>query len=383
MNFKKIILYNFITFVLIVLLIETIFLFGRIYLEKKPVGYLINFNSKYKKIVNDDCQRMKTHLFLSHEHDTQGGCKILEAQKQSNQFIYYKSNSKNKESLRILTLGGSTTDGFFKMYSNAKTWPYLLSKLCNLDYNCEVVNGGVGGYSSDQELIKYLLYSENFKKFDYVISLNGINELNLDRRLNIKQKKEYPYHSQIQFFMTRNEKWIKQNKNKVVILPNINSFIKYFQKSDFETNVFDLIQKDKFKGNEIEKNKKNLDYNSMLWKKNISMLNSLSKNNGSKFLNFLQPTMGLDYVKINWEEENRDFKIYRNFITTQTSIDTNYIYKKFREICLNLDYCIDISNIAAPGAKENIFSDSRHHNEKGNLIIAKEIYNILKTKMSN
>ena len=113
------------------------------------------------------------------------------------------------------------------------------------------------------------------------------------------------------------------------------------------------------------------------------MLNSLSKNNGSKFLNFLQPTMGLDYVKINWEEENRDFKIYRNFITTQTSIDTNYIYKKFREICLNLDYCIDISNIAAPGAKENIFSDSRHHNEKGNLIIAKEIYNILKAKMSN
>ena len=166
------------------------------FILKKPVGYLINFNSKYKKIVNDDCQRMKTHLFLSHEHDTQGGCKILEAQnKVISLFII---NQIQKQESSDINISGSTTDGFFKMYSNAKTWPYLLSKLCNLDYNCEVVNGGVGGYSSDQELIKYLLYSENFNKFDYVISLNGINELNLDRRLNIKQK-EYPYHSQIQF----------------------------------------------------------------------------------------------------------------------------------------------------------------------------------------
>ena len=77
------------------------------------------------------------------------------------------------------------------------------------------------------------------------------------------------------------------------------------------------------------------------------------------------------------------------FFLDKKTISINYIDENnslsdyFREICLNLDYCIDISNIAAPGAKENIFSDSRHHNEKGNLIIAKEIYNILKAKMSN
>ncbi len=383
MNLKKIIFYNFIIIFFIILLIETVFYFGRSYLDKNSVGFFINFNSAYNKVLNDDCSRMRTNLFLSHEHDTQNGCKVLGAKKQNNHFIYYKSNSENEKSLKILTLGGSTTDGYFKMFSDSKTWPYLLSNLCNKEFNCQVVNGGAGGYSSSQELIKYLMYSELFKDFDYVISLNGINEINLDRGLNSKLKEKYPYHTQLQFFMTKKEKWIKQNQNKMVILPNIMSYFKYLLKNNYETNVIDLIQKDKLEGEEIQKNFTNLDYNFILWKKNISILNSLSNNNRSKFISFLQPTIGLDHVIIEWQTKNNDFQIYENFINTQTKLDTNYIYKKFRKTCVNLEYCIDISSIAAPGGSDDLFSNARHHNEKGNQIIANKIYEILKERLIN
>jgi len=383
MSFKKIIFFNFVVIFTIILLLESAAYLGRSYLDKSGVGYLVNFNSVYNKILNDDCSRMRTNLFLSHEHDTRNGCKILGAKKQNNHFIYYNSKSENKKNLKILTLGGSTTDGYFKMFSDSKTWPYLLSKVCNMEFNCQVVNGGVGGYSSSQELIKYLMYSELFKNFDFVISLNGINEINLNRGLNSKLKEEYPYHTQLQFFMTKKEKWIKQNKKKITILPNLMSLIKFLQKNNYETNVIDLIQKSKLKGDEKKENLINLDYNFLLWKKNISILNSLSNINGSKFINFLQPTMGLDHVKIDWQKNNKDFKIYKNFINTQTKLDTNYIYKKFRKTCLNLEYCIDISSIAAPGGSDDLFSNARHHNEKGNQIIANKIYEILKERLIN
>ena len=383
MNIKKILLYNFIIIFCLLLLIETVFFFGRIYLGKNSVGFFISFNPTFNRILQDDCVRMKTNLFLSHEHDTNDKCEILGSDKVNDQFVYYKSNSKNLRPLKILTLGGSTTDGYFKMFSNSNTWPFLLSKLCNLEFNCEVVNGAVGGYNSSQELLKYFLYSDLFEGFDFVISLNGINEINLDRGLKKQLKKKYPYHTQLQFFMSKNEKWIKQNKNKIVILPNSISFLKYFQQNNYQTNIVDLVKKDKFKGDQIKNNYENLDYNANLWKKNMGFLNNLSSYNKSKFINFLQPTMGLDYIKIEWQYKNNDFKIYNNFINSQTSIDTNYIYTKLRKICSNQSYCIDISHIAQPGNEKQLFSNARHHNENGNLIIAKEIYKVLKERLAN
>ena len=381
MNIKKVFFVNFIMIVFIILLIEIFFYIGRYYLGKNSVGFLINFNSTFSKILKNDCVRMKTNLILSHQHDTKNGCEVLGSHKTDDHFIYYKNNSDNLKSLKILTLGGSTTDGYFKMFSNSNTWPYLLSKICNIEFNCEVVNGAVGGYSSSQELLKYLLYADLFKGFDFVVSLNGINEINLDRGLKKELRKEYPYYTKLQFFMSKSEKWIKQNKNKITLLPNVISFVKYAQQNNNNINIVDLVQKNKLEGNEKKKNYDNLDFNSNLWKKNISYLNSLSNNDGIKFINFLQPTMGLDHINIQWLNKSSDFAIHKNFMNSQTKIDTNYIYIKLRKICANLEYCVDISHIAQPGGLENLFSNARHHNQKGNLIIANEIYKILKKKL--
>ena len=61
----------------------------------------------------------------------------------------------------------------------------------------------------------------------------------------------------------------QQNKKKITILPNLMSLIKFLQKNNYETNVIDLIQKSKLKGDEKKENLINLDYNFLLWKKNI------------------------------------------------------------------------------------------------------------------
>ena len=47
--------------------------------------------------------------------------------------------------------------------------------------------------------------------------------------------------------------------------------------------------------------------------KNLKNLNSLAESNDSKFFSILQPTMGLDDVKIVWDNKGNDYEIYQKF----------------------------------------------------------------------
>jgi hypothetical protein len=57
----------------------------------------------------------------------------------------------------------------------------------------------------------------------------------------------------------------------------------------------------------------------------------------------------------------------------------NRNYKKFKERCNIIEFCIDITHVAPPSIDSN-YSNPRHHNENGNLLIAKEIFDNLKLK---
>jgi hypothetical protein len=88
-------------------------------------------------------------------------------------FVVYKKNKDLWTRPIILTLGGSTTDGIRRGHS----WPEELSKLMTADGNSgTVVNGGTGGYSSNQELLKLIRDGLEFKP-DIVISYSGINDM--------------------------------------------------------------------------------------------------------------------------------------------------------------------------------------------------------------
>ena len=110
------------------------------------------------------------------------------------------------------------------------------------------------------------------------------------------------------------------------------------------------------------------------WENNITRLYEISKLLGAKYVVFLQPTMGLNGIQSKAPEGTNDFKLLEN-ISESYKYKINDLYKDLRVRCLKYSYCFDISNIAPPLG--DYYHDPRHHNAKGNKIIAKEILNIL------
>ena len=113
------------------------------------------------------------------------------------------------------------------------------------------------------------------------------------------------------------------------------------------------------------------------WEINVKRMNALVKLEGASYLVFLQPTMGIDgpqsYPAPNSRDQilfNRKDKLYFENI--------NKLYKELKMRCSKLDFCVDISDIAPPSG--DVYFDARHHNAKGNKIIANEIFKYIQAK---
>lgn len=90
--------------------------------------------------------------------------------------------------LKIVTLGGSTTD---YSYSAVKSWPEILHELL-LSFGIEnvVYNGGICGYMSSQERDKFIRDVIPLKP-DYVFCLSGINDVAWNHC-----NQDFPYYPQ-------------------------------------------------------------------------------------------------------------------------------------------------------------------------------------------
>ena len=123
-------------------------------LTKIDLGY-IKTGDLFKKI-DDDCERMKSHPILGHIHDHK---KIVKYQMQKLK-ITWLYIIKNPDAKVIITLGGSTSDGFYKNFSAGKTYPYYLEINFVKRDNCRVINAGTGGYGSSKRTSK--AFNRNF-----------------------------------------------------------------------------------------------------------------------------------------------------------------------------------------------------------------------------
>ena len=87
-------------------------------------------------------------------------------------FLIYSNQTSNFQRPIILTLGGSTTDGIRSGHS----WPEELARIMKENhYSGTVINGGIGGYSTNQELLKFIRDGLEFSP-DMVISYSGVND---------------------------------------------------------------------------------------------------------------------------------------------------------------------------------------------------------------
>ena len=358
-------------------------------IELTSLILLKKFNKAYLATKETNCSAVEFDPFLGHRHSLNQFCNnknIKNATIINNHWLIHTQDKEiinsedilskisEKKPYIIITLGGSTTDGFYTNYSNGNTWPYLLSKICQkkLRRSCVVINGGVGSYSSNQEFLKLLIYFKDLGiKPNQIVSLSGVNEKpyfsylydedkkNVNPYINLhitllEEKKKYPQlnikesafktHTLLKYFATR-------TKNRLNTTP---------KREDRFTNKEYALASNNFRNNSI-------------------LIYSLSKKvYDSNFSHFLQPTMlGLDY-KVP-PKNTSDFFIWQETIKNKPGHKEgmNKLYGYLKIDCNKLDWCFDISKELPP--KGNIYADSTHPNQNGNKIIsniiAKKIFN--------
>ena len=118
--------------------------------------------------------------------------------------------------------------------------------------------------------------------------------------------------------------------------------------------------------------------NADVWLFNIKTMHAISLILGAEFFVFLQPTLGLEGAQSNFIGQNsRDEELLLDLLKNETYLNNlRNTYSKLKKHCLEITYCFDISDVALPSTK-NVYSNNRHHNERGNEIIANKIFKII------
>lgn len=246
-------------------------------------------------------------------------------------------NDVDREKLKIVTLGGSTTSPYFE-----HNWPKAFKTLLDKQGIASIIyNGGVNGYSTNQELLKFIRDVLPLKP-DIVISLNGINDLGFIHSIR-KHPMIHPYSNFV----------LKSILKKGIISK---------QKDDAVNNI-NL-------GPSIESTPV------QQWERNLRIVNSLAVEFSIKYMSFLQPTLGIGGYKSN-EKEGKMLQEYIDNMNPRYLQEVENFYIGARKKTEKYSYMKDIVDIFA--GKENLYYNARHPNAKGYSIIANKIFNTLKS----
>jgi len=402
-NFAKIVLINSILLFTILLIFEAF-------------AKLINGWAAKEFVINN--WKFNIDPAVGHSHDIKnfdilGKNKSLE-KKGSKLHSKINNQKKGKQNLKISVFGGSTTDPLGTQFSGKNgTWPYRLTEIINRnnsDLNVEILNFGIGGASSSQELIR-LIASMQYSIPTIFISYNGINEKYFAYD-HYKEKSNLYAPNMIldgingSYLDTYNGRYFKCNIICIesTELYKLFTFTSHLLKSDlriswklegvkplkggFRNSKYLVVNNKKFisslkKDQKLTKDleKKLLDA-SELWFKNVKLMHAIASSVNSKYYVFLQPTYGIglsreemiEHAKVNSKKD-----IYSNILLSHMMDNGhevyNHIYKHLRKKCELIDFCIDASNIKELTMSEEFYdNDMSHPNFEGNTFIADFIY---------
>lgn len=373
----KVFILNILILITLLLAIETICLIGRIILGKNVNGWMYRslvITEDYSSIYHP-CNRMKTHPILSHITDNKNNCKILDGKAHEN-FTAYNLKKNNS---KIVILGGSTASGFYQNFSSGHTIPMILNKKLK-NNKLDVISYAHGSYASLNELQTLITEVRRLDtNIKLIISYNGINDLS-DRDGSPDEKDYYyPFMSKKLFKMFYNQTWIDSRIKEFEFFPNLQSLIRFLQKKNT------MIKKDK----RINFPNKNDFYKEVdaieRWSSNIKIMKAISNALEIEYITILQPVMGIKGVqsKLPRDKNSVDYELLADLNKNRSDYIKilNSFYDEAKIICKELSFCYDLSNIAPPNGQN--YTDQRHHSKKGNYIIAKEIYQIIKEKIIN
>jgi len=259
-------------------------------------------------------------------------------------FVVYGDISKGLQRPVILALGGSTTDGV--KFPNS--WPEQLARMLKeRNIPGTVINGGIGGYTSSQELLKLIRDGLEFQP-TIVITLNGVNDA-----LNYG----LPGHLMVQPY--------QENVMKVAIgdedgrwFPNtVTLFRRAFPKSTDIDYTLGLTSNRP---------------RASLYRKNVELMNVTCISQGCKFYDVIQPFSFFNsrHARPNPESVGTDFI---NSVTT--------LYQAILPFTQRHDYIHDATQ-ALEGTDQTVFqADGVHLTDEGNRIMAEYMLNMIKDRL--
>lgn len=245
--------------------------------------------------------------------------------------------------LRVLTLGGSTTDPYIYPF---KSWSECLHEVLN-SKGCSnvVICGGVAGYRSSEELFKLIRDGFAFKP-DIVLNYSGFNDLYLD---------EHPY---INSYMRQISLSLKTQKTQKTLHFNRHEFdICWGQNGDFDGTVEETYA---------------------FWINNEKMIHAICEARQVRQITFLQPSL-FNGWKIMSEYE-QSYQLNLVYIGQERFLATTFgeRLRQFTLIAQNdigkYEWVKDLSDIMGD---KDVYIDHCHVNEFGNQIIAENIANVV------
>ncbi len=392
---------------------STVFLLGLLFFEFLSGQILKRYLSDSLNYINDRTNphwKFSHHPSVGHAHSNQdflNSINIKNAKSYNNLYVVkeYLINAKDELKLNILSLGGSTTDPLGNIYTGLNgTWPELTAEdlKVRLKRNIRLINAGVAGGTSSNELMR-LLTILNMEKIDLVISLNGLNEIDLSEKQF--KNKEYIYASKWGIRAFANDEFHFDDK---IFTSKINNNIKWkIRDKLYKLNLYKLsyilrnktyskLKNKKFTPKEVlqkENLRRDLDFAADIWLRNIKSMHAISKSNGSIYFTFLQPHYLLDknseslpkqineFQKLNPEEKHL---ILKYGVPSSAQIYRfNYLYSLLREKCSKVSYCYDLSQDSYLNSNQDLYHDLGHLNRKGNEILYKKILSVVEDNIDS
>lgn len=235
----------------------------------------------------------------------------------------------NEKDLRVLILGNSTSEPERNIF---KSWPEILyQKYLKYAENITIYNCAERGYTSTQELIRLLRDGIHLNP-SLIISYSGVCDVIYER-----------YHGK-----------------SVFAFPNL---CKVFH--GIATN---LVWEGEANGNSVIEN----------WLFNIRCMNAIAQVNNSDFISFIQPMLISKKNLTNHEKEllKMGEALYPKEVFNAATLFRQIESDKGESYIINLSSIFDNIN-------SSVYMDIMHVYEKGNEVVANEVWKYIKNKVFN
>jgi lysophospholipase L1-like esterase len=210
-----------------------------------------------------------------------------------------------------------------------------------------IINGGVGGYSSSQELIKVVRDVVELEP-DVVVTYDGINDVG-GRYSSPPYRMVHPYQNRILNFLVSRDQ-------ETMILPNVIRMLR-----DFQISVGGNVGTVKSIILGLPSKRTHAEF----WVRNLDMIHAICNQFGIKYVGILQPASGVyEIAKEHKNPKDVYIKELKSFYAEATmAVGTRSYLEDFSKVLL--------------GEKGTYKPDGRHLTTKGNAIIARSILDIL------